>query len=216
MFYERLLSYIPDLLKGFLVTVELTLLSITMSSIIGLVIALMRISTNKTLIFIAKWYVDIIRNIPDIVLIFYIFYVMPSIGIKFGPFMAGLVALSIHFGTFISEVFRACILSIEKGQWEAAFVLSMSKSLALRRIILPQALRRAIPGWANYIIGMFKATSLVSAVAVRELLYTAKTIAAYNFRYYELYLLVAIMYFIVCFTTSRLIRRFENKTMVVH
>lgn len=216
MTYERIISYIPHLLKGFSITLKLSILSITLATIIGLIMALMRVSRIKSLSFIAKWYVIIVRNIPDIVLIFYIFYVMPSIGIKLGPFMAGLIALSIHFGAFITEIFKACILSIEKGQWEAAHVLNMPNALTLRRIILPQALRRAVPGWTNYFIGMFKATSLVSAVAVQELLYTAKTIGAYNFRYYELYLIVAIIYFLVCFTASSLIRRFERKTLVVY
>jgi His/Glu/Gln/Arg/opine family amino acid ABC transporter permease subunit len=212
---ERILSYIPELLKGTLLTVELTLLSITFASIIGLIVALMRISKLSIISIIASIYVEFVRNIPDLVLIFYIFYVLPVIGIRLGPIVAGCLALSLHFGAYISEVFRAGILSIANGQWEAATVLGMSKPLMLRRIILPQALRRAVPSWANYFIGMFKSTALVSAVAVQELLYTAKTIGAYNFRYYELFTIVAIIYFLICYPTSLLVRRLEQKVEVV-
>ncbi len=209
--FERMLGYLPDLLAAAVITVELTFLSIFIASVIGLGVALIRHARVPVANQVAVLLVEVVRNTPDLVQIYYIFYVLPVIGIRLAPFVAGVVALSLHFGAYLSEVFRAGISSIDRGQWEAAHVLEMSRFHTIRRIILPQALRRVLPSWANYFIGMFKSTSLVSAVAVQELLYRAKVIGAYNFRYYELFTLVAVVYFSVCYPSSRAVRWLERR-----
>jgi polar amino acid transport system permease protein len=207
---ERILSYVPSLLSGTLVTIELTLTSLVLASVVGFIVALMRIAPRRPLTVAATIYLEIIRNTPDLVQIYYIFYVLPVIGIVLRPFTAGVIALSLHYGAYLSEVFRAGILSIDKGQWEAATALGMSRTLALRRIILPQAVRRVLPAWGNYFVALFKATALVSAVSLQELLYRAKLIGAYNFRYNELFTMVAIIYLLISYPSARIVRRLER------
>jgi ABC-type amino acid transport system permease subunit len=138
--------------------------------------------------------------------------VLPSIGIRLDPFTAGVVALTLNYSAYISEVYRGGIQAISRGQHDAAAALGMTHALAMRRIILPQAIRIVIPTLGNYFIGLFKDTALASAVSIQELVYTAQVHAALSYQYFTLYTVVAAMYFAVSFPAARLVGYLERVT----
>jgi ABC-type amino acid transport system permease subunit len=183
---------IGPLLGGLLLTVELTFVVITISLICALIVAL--------------------AGTPLLLQLIYVYYVLPEIGIRLNAFTAGVLALTLNYSAYISEVYRSGIQAIAKGQHDAAAALGMTHALAMRRIILPQAIRIVVPALGNYFIGLFKDTALCSAVSIQELVFTAQVHAALNFQYFTLYTVVAAMYFLVSFPAARLVNYLERVT----
>jgi His/Glu/Gln/Arg/opine family amino acid ABC transporter permease subunit len=203
---------IGPLLTGLLLTVELTFVVIILSLIFGLAVALAGMSRLAPLRWLVKAYVEVIRGTPLLLQLIYVYYVLPEIGIRLDAFTAGVLALTLNYSAYISEVYRGGILAISRGQRDAAAALGMTHMLAMRRIILPQAIRIIIPTLGNYFIGLFKDTALCSAVSIQELVFTAQVQAALSFQYFTLYTVVAAMYFIVSFPAARLVGYLERVT----
>lgn len=203
---------IGPLLGGLLITVELTFVVIILSLIFGLFVALAGMSRWPALHWLVKAYIEVIRGTPLLLQLVYVYYVLPEIGIRLDAFTAGVLALTLNYSAYISEVYRSGIQAIAKGQHDAAAALGMTRGLAMRRIILPQAIRIVVPTLGNYFIGLFKDTSLCAAVSIQELLFTAQVHAALNFQYFTLYTVVAAMYFLVSFPAARFVGYLERVT----
>jgi len=204
---ERLIniaqSSLLPLLKGALFnTIPLTLMTFTLGLVLAVLTALARISNIKPLEILARIYVSAIRGTPLLVQLFIIFYGLPTIGIVIDPFPAAVIGFSLNVGAYASEIIRAAILSIPKGQWEAAYSLGMSYSQALRRIILPQASRVSVPPLSNTFISLVKDTSLASLILVSEMFRKAQEIASMNYEFLLLYTEAALIYWVICFGLS--------------
>ncbi len=206
------LENIGPLLGGLLITVELTLVVIVLSLVFALFVALAGMSRITPLRWLMKSYLEVMRGTPLFLQLIYVYYVLPSIGIRLDPFSAGVLALTLNYSAYISEVYRGGIQAISRGQHDAAAALGMTHALAMRRIILPQAIRIIIPTLGNYFIGLFKDTALASAISIQELLYTAQVKAALSYQYFTLYTVVGVMYFAVSFPAARLVGYLERVT----
>jgi len=205
-------SSLLPLLEGAIVyTLPLSLITFVIGLALAVVTALARISTIKPFRWIARFYVSAIRGTPLLVQLFILFYGLGSIGIVIDPFPAAVIGFSLNVGAYASEVIRAAILSIPKGQWEAAQMIGMSYSQSLRRVILPQATRVSIPPLSNTFISLVKDTSLASLILVTEMFRRAQEIAAYNYEVLLLYIEVAILYWIICFFLSIVQGRLEHR-----
>ena len=203
---------VGPLLGGLLITVELTLVVITLSLIFALFVALAGMSRITPLRWLVKSYIEVMRGTPLLLQLIYVYYVLPEAGIRLNAFTAGVLALTLNYSAYISEVYRGGILAISRGQRDAAAALGMTNALAMRRIILPQAIRIVLPTLGNYFIGLFKDTALCSAVSIQELVFTAQVHAALSFQYFTLYTVVAAMYFAVSFPAARLVNYLERIT----
>jgi His/Glu/Gln/Arg/opine family amino acid ABC transporter permease subunit len=203
---------VGPLLGGLLITVELTLVVITLSLIFALFVALAGMSRITPLRWLVKSYIEVMRGTPLLLQLIYVYYVLPEAGIRLNAFTAGVLALTLNYSAYISEVYRGGILAISRGQRDAAAALGMTNALAMRRIILPQAIRIVLPTLGNYFIGLFKDTALCSAVSIQELVFTAQVHAALSFQYFTLYTIVALMYFAVSFPAARLVNYLERVT----
>jgi His/Glu/Gln/Arg/opine family amino acid ABC transporter permease subunit len=201
------------LFAGLALTIELTFVVITLSLVFALLVALGGLSRFWPLQWLVKGYIEVIRGTPLLLQLIYIYYALPEVaGIRFDAFTAGVIGLTLNYSAYVSEVYRSGIQAISKGQHDAAAALGMTRSLAMRRIILPQAIRIVIPTLGNYFIALFKDTALCSAVAIHEVLFTAQILAAQNFQYFTLYTVVFIMYFCVSFPAARLVGYLERVT----
>jgi polar amino acid transport system permease protein len=205
--YLRILSFVPD---GLVATFSVTLISIFFALIIGLFAGLGRISPNKAINRIATVYVEIIRGIPLLVQLFYIYYALGPLLRLQGP-PAAILAMSICYGAYMAEIFRAGIQAVPKGQMEAALALGMSRSMAMRRIIIPQTVKIILPPIGNEFIALLKDSSLVSILAVSDLLRRGREYASTTFRYFESYTVIALIYLVMTLFFSRLVAMMEEK-----
>jgi polar amino acid transport system permease protein len=212
--FEGSLVYLPDLLRGALVSVELTFCVMLISLVFGLIIALMRISRSRLLRTLSTIYVEAVRGTPCLLQLFYIYFVLPAFGIRFDPFMSGVIGLSVNFSAYLSEVYRAGIVAVPRGQLEASHALGMSRRLMMRLIILPQAIRVIVPPLGNYFISLFKDTSLVSIVTVKELMFTGQIIAATNFQYFTIFTIIGIIYLSLSYPGSLFVSYLERRMKV--
>ncbi|ANW67357.1 amino acid ABC transporter permease [Mycobacterium sp. djl-10] len=195
-------------------TIPLTIISFAIGLVLALAVALARLSSNVVLTNVARLYISIIRGTPLLVQLFIVFYALPEFGVRIDPFPAAVIAFSLNVGGYAAEIIRSAILSIPKGQWEAAETIGLDYVGALRRIILPQAARVAVPPLSNTLISLVKDTSLASTILVTELLRQAQIIAAPTFEFFALYGTAAIYYWVIClvlsFGQSRLEHRLER------
>ncbi len=195
-------------------TIPLTIISFAIGLVIALGVALARLSSNVVLSNIARFYISIIRGTPLLVQLFIVFFALPEFGVKIDPFPAAVIAFSLNVGGYAAEIIRSAIQSIPKGQWEAAETIGLSYVGALRRIILPQATRVAVPPLSNTLISLVKDTSLASTILVTELLRQAQIVAAPTFEFFALYGTAAVYYWVIClvlsFGQSRIERRLER------
>jgi len=205
--YLRILSFVPD---GLVATFSVTLISIFFALILGLFAGLGRISHNKAINRLATVYVEIIRGIPLLVQLFYIYYALGPLLKLQGP-PAAILAMSICYGAYMAEIFRAGIQAIPKGQMEAALALGMSRSTALRRIIIPQTVKIILPPIGNEFIALLKDSSLVSILAVSDLLRRGREYASTSFRYFESYTVIALIYLVMTLFFSRLVALMEER-----
>jgi His/Glu/Gln/Arg/opine family amino acid ABC transporter permease subunit len=200
------------LLAGLLLTIELTFVVIVLSLSFALLVALGGMSSWRLLRWVIKAYIEVMRGTPLLLQLIYIYYVLPEIGIRLDAFTAGALGLTLNYSAYISEVYRGGILAVPKGQHDAAAALGMTRALAMRRIVLPQAVRIVIPTLGNYFISLFKDTALCSVVSIQEVVFTAQIVAARNFQYFTLYTIVAAMYFLVSFPAARLVGWLERRS----
>ncbi len=205
--YRDIMLFLPD---GILKTFEVTLLSIACALVVGLITGLGRISRVMILNRIATVYVEIIRGIPLLVQIFYIYYALGKI-IQVPDIFAAVIAMTVCYGAYLGEIFRAGIQSIPKGQMEAAIALGLTRGQALRRIILPQTMRVVLPPLGNEFIALLKDSSLVSILAVSDLLRRGREYASKTFDYFEAFTVVALVYLVMTLFFSRLVAYMEER-----
>ncbi|MBO0586314.1 amino acid ABC transporter permease [Sporosarcina sp. E16_8] len=206
------LTSLWPLLEGALYyTLPLTFISFFFGIILAVLTALARISTSKPLQIIGRIYVSVIRGTPLLVQLFILFFGLPTVGIVIDPFPAAVFGFSLNVGAYASEVIRAAIQSIPKGQWEAAHTIGMNYTQTLRRIILPQATRVSIPPLSNTFISLVKDTSLASLILVTEMFRKAQEIASANYEFLLLYTEAAIIYWLICFILSLIQDRIEHR-----
>lgn len=195
-------------------TIPLTIISFIVGLVIALAVALARLSKNVVLTNLARFYISIIRGTPLLVQLFIVFFALPEFGVRIDPFPAAVIAFSLNVGGYAAEIIRSAIQSIPKGQWEAAETIGLNYVGALRRIILPQASRVAVPPLSNTLISLVKDTSLASTILVTELLRQAQIIAAPTFEFFALYGTAAVYYWVIClalsFSQGRIERRLER------
>ncbi len=199
------------MLKGAYYTLYITIVSMLFGLMIGLVVAVARLKGNRPVRWLARSYVSIIRGTPVLVQIAVIYYGLDDYGISFGSLTAACLALSINTGAYLSETFRGAILAVPKGQTEAAYATGMSPGQTMWRIILPQAVRIAIPPMGNTFVGMLKETSLVSVIGVSELMRQAQLLQAQYLRYMPFLLEIGIMYWIMSIGFSAILERVEKR-----
>ena len=211
---EIVLKNLPFLLEGAYYTLLITIVSMFFGSIIAIITAIARLKGNRLIRWMARAYVSIIRGTPTLVQIIIIYYGLADYGIKLEPLMAAYISLSISIGAYLSETLRGALLSIPNGQTEAAYASGMTPGQTMRRIIIPQALRIAIPPAGNTFIGMLKETSLVSVITVTELLRSADLLIAQYYIYMPFYLAIALMYWIMSTGFSYLLERWEKRLSV--
>ena len=203
---------LPALLEGLKITVELTFIVLAISLVLGIIVALCRLSKNRVLSTVTGFYVDFMRSTPLLLQLIYIYFVLPTIGIRLDPFVAGVVGLSLNYSAYLSEVYRSGIQAIPRGQLDAAAALGMRPSLTMRRIVLPQAIRIVIPPLGNYFVALFKDTSLVSVLTLQELLFSGQIIISRTYDYFTIYTMVLFFYFLVCYPSLILVRHLEKLT----
>jgi L-cystine transport system permease protein len=212
MDWDLLRSSLGPLLGGAITgTIPLALASFAIGLVIALVIALMRLSRSRAVSGLGRAYVSVIRGTPLLVQLFVIFYGLPSIGLTIDPWPSAIIAFSLNVGGYAAEVIRAAILSVPKGQWEAAHMIGMSHRLALRRIILPQAARVSVPPLSNTFISLVKDTSLASLILVTELFRKAQEIAAESNEFLAIYMEAAAIYWVICLVLSAGQSRLEGR-----
>ncbi|UQD50971.1 amino acid ABC transporter permease [Bacillus methanolicus] len=211
---DLVIDNLSFLLKGAYYTLLITIVSMFFGLIIGVIIAIARLKGNRLIRWLARAYVSIIRGTPPLVQIIIVYYGLVDYGIKLNPLNASFIALSINIGAYLSETFRGAIQSIPKGQTEAAYATGMTPWQTMRRIILPQAIRIAIPPMGNTFIGMLKETSLVSVITVTELLRSAQLLVAQYYVYMPFYIAIAIMYWIMSTGFSLILERIEKRLSI--
>ncbi|MBU3099795.1 MULTISPECIES: amino acid ABC transporter permease [Clostridium] len=206
---------LPALLSGFYVTLQITIISLVIATILGLSFGMLAISRNKILKFVATAYVDIFRGTPLIVQAFFIYFGLPAgLDIKIPAFVAGVLCISLNAGAYMVEIFRAGIMAVDKGQMEAARSLGLPYGKTMKLVILPQAIRNMIPAIINQFIISLKDTSLLSVIGIRELTQSGEIIIAANFRSLETWSFVAIFYFVVIMALTYAARSVERRLKI--
>ncbi|MBU0936109.1 MAG: amino acid ABC transporter permease [Spirochaetes bacterium] len=208
-----LFRYIPYFLPAAWMTLVITSFGILIGLLIGFPISLARLSKNKAAELAAKAYIGFIRGTPLLLQLFFIYFGLVRL-IRLDPLPSAALALGIHNGAYIAEIFRGAIQSVDKGQIEAGRALGMSKAQTLRRIILPQAFRRALPPLGNQFIIALKDSSLASTISIRELVLTSRQLASSNYMMMEMLMLAAVFYLIMTGALSFIVHRIEYKMSV--
>ena len=206
----------PVMLRGAGYTVIFALASMLGGLLIGFPVAVMRILPYRLLRWPATVYVSLFRGTPLLVQMFVIYYGLPSVGIEFTPVTAGILALSLNSGAFLSESLRGAIGAVSQGQWAASYSLGLGYWSTLRHVVLPQALRIAVPAMSNTLISLIKDTSLVSVITMTELMLSTKEVIATTFRPLPLYLAAALIYWALSLVFEALQRRAEQRLNRAH
>lgn len=201
----------PTLLEGLKITILATVLGAAVAAVVGLVFAILRLSAPKPIARVVGFILEFIRGTPLLVQLYFIFYVLPDIGISLPALVAGVIGLGIHYGTYSAEVYRAGIENVPRGQWEAARATNLTLRQTWLHVILPQAIPPMIPALANYLIAMFKETPLLSAITVLELMNQAKSIANSNYRYIEPMTLVGVFFLVMSLISVVFLRWLEER-----
>lgn len=200
---------LPILGHASLITVQATLLGFVLAALLGLVFAVLRMSPLNPVRMTTTSLVEFIRSTPLLIQIFFLYYVMPDFGLTLDAMTAGVLALGLHYACYCAEVYRAGLENIPKGQWEAAIALNLSPFVTFRDIIVPQAIPPVIPALGNYLVALFKETPLLSAIAVSELMQTAKILGSESFQYTEPITLVGLFFLFFSLVSAWLTRRLE-------
>lgn len=205
------LKIFPLILKAMWITISVTVVAFLIAMVVGLFLALLRRSKLKVISWTVISFIEFIRGTPPLIQLFFVFYVLPFYGLSLSPFAAGVLALGIHYSTYCSEIYRSGINAVPRGQWEAATALNFSPLQKWTKVILPQAIPPVIPMLGNYLIAMFKDTPLLSAITLVEMLQTAKIIGSESFRYLEPITIVGLLFLLLSYPSSLLVRRLEDR-----
>ena len=204
MNFNFILKELPFLLKGSILTIQLAVITIFLGTFLGIILAFCKISKNKLLSFIATFYIWIFRGTPLLLQLFFFYYALPGMGLSMDAFTAAVLGLSLNCAAYMSEIIRGGIIAIDKGQFEASKALGFTYFQTMKKIILPQTFRVIIPPVGNEFIAMLKDTSLVSSIAMTELMKTTTNISSATFKFPEMYLSAACLYLLMTtlFTTG--------------
>ncbi len=211
--WQVVVDIMPRMADGLIVTVQATLVGAVLAYVLGLFLAILRMYGARVIAVPAYWVSEFIRRTPLLVQLYFLFYVLPDLGVFLSPFMAGVIGLGLHFSTYTAEVYRAGIENVPKGQWEASRALNYTPYQTMRYVILPQSIPPMIPPLANYLITMFKETPLLSAITVVELFNAANIYSNSHYKYLEPMTLVGVFFLLVsipsAYAAMRLERRFR-------
>ena len=209
-----IIKTLPILLKGCVITVELTVITLIIGTVLGILFALMKLSNNVVLRLISSFYTWIIRGTPMLLQLFFFYYGLPFVGLRLTPMQAAIIGLGLNSGAYMAEIIRGGILSIDKGQFEAAKALGFNYSETMQKIILPQTFKVIIPPVGNEFITILKDTSLVSTIAMVELMRTAQQMYASTFRPIEIFFTAAVLYLIMTTVFTSIFSAYEKKLSV--
>jgi polar amino acid transport system permease protein len=204
-------DYSSDLFTALLKTIEFTAVGFAGAALLGLILALMRLSPARALRIPAVVYTELFKNVPLLAIIFLIYFGLPSQGIKLGVFTAGTLSLVIFYAAYLSEIFRSAIAGVHGGQQEASEALGLSRRATFAHVVFPQALRSALPGTNTMLVDLLKSTSLLVTIAAAELMSQGQLIASETFRALEVYLVISILYFALCYPLSQGLLWFERQ-----
>ncbi len=213
-FFELAYEILPALLKGTVVTLELTACSISLGFVLGICLALGRLYGNRPVSAFCAGYIQFFRGTPLLVQLLILYYGLPPYGIRLSSFVAGILGLGLNSAAYQAEYFRGAIQSISRGQMMAARAIGMSKFKTILNIILPQALRIVVPSWSNELIYTLKYSSVAYMIGAPELMAQGKIIAAENFRYFEVFLVVAFIYLVAVLIVSRALNMVERRVRI--
>lgn len=206
-----IISIIPILLHGLVVTIEALILGFILALILGLVLALLRAMPSRVISWPTAFVIEFVRDTPLLIQLYFLYYVLPEYGLAMPAFLTGTVALGVQYSAYTSEVYRAGLEAISKGQWEAARALNLTSLRTYRDIVIPQAVPRIVPAMANYFISMMKDTPILSAVTILELLNVATIIGDRTFRYMIPLTLVGAIFLILTLLSSYAVRGLEAR-----
>ena len=200
---------LPDLARASVYTILITLVGFAIALVLGLVLAILRRSHIKAVSRTVGFVVEFIRSTPLLIQVYVLFYVLPIYGVTMSALTAGTIGIAVHYACYTSEVYRAGLNGVARGQWEAACALSLSPWRTYSGVILPQAVRPIIPALGNYLVAMFKDTPVLSAITVVELMQQAKNVGSETFRYLEPITLAGLFFLVISITFAQLVRRLE-------
>lgn len=210
-FLDLAVRYFPYIARGIWITVELTLLSLCVSGVLGLAAAMGKMSGSRLASVPARIYIEVIRGTPALLQIFLVYFGLTSYGVRLEPLPAAVITLGLIGGAYLAEIFRAGIEAVDRGQVEAATSLGMKRSAIMRRIVLPQAMVLILPPFTNFLIALIKDTSLALTITVPEIMYRAYDAANQSFRSMEIYAMAGVIYLAMCYPLSRLARWLERR-----
>ena len=207
--WEYTWEILPVLMRASIVTIQATLLGFALAATLGLLLAILRMSKSQWVALPTAGFVEFIRSTPLLIQIFFIYFVFPEFGVTLDAFTAGVLAIGVHYATYCSECYRAGLANVPRGQWEACTALNLSGYHTFRDIIVPQAIPPIVPALGNYFVALFKETPLLSAIAVLELMQTAKILGSASFRYVEPITLVGVFFLVFSLIAASLVRLLE-------
>lgn len=213
------MSYLHDwglpLLRGTALTILLTFGSFVFALVLGLLLALARLKPQRWYLYNpALALIEFVRGTPLLVQLFYLYFVLPYVGITLNPIVTGVLGLGLNYGAYMSEVYRAGIEAIDRSQWEGAHALAMPNTLIMRLIVLPQALRIVIPPMGNYLISLFKDTAIVATISIQEVTFTARLLASETFQYLPIFTILLVIYFVLSYPASRGVSWLERRMRI--
>lgn len=204
-------AYVSELVHALVRTLEFTVLGFVGAVLLGLVLALLRLGPTRLVRLPAAIYTELFKNVPLLAIVFIIYFGLPSVGLRLDALAAGALSLVIFYAAYLSEIFRAALKGVPSGQQEGAQALGMSRTRTFAQVIMPQALRLALPGTATMGVDLLKSTSLLVTIAAGELMSEGSQISSETFRPMEVYLVIAAIYFAVCYPVSQLLLMLERR-----
>jgi polar amino acid transport system permease protein len=208
--WDFAIEILPKMLLATLNTIMAAGIGYAIAAVVGLLFLLGQRTQFKIVNIINREIVEFIRSTPLLIQLFFVYFVLPQFGITLSAWVCGMITIGLHFGTYLSEVYRGALEGVPKTQWEACRALNFTTFYTYRRIILPQAFPIAIPGMGNYLVGIFKDTPLLSTIGVAELFHAATAVGGYHYRYLEPYTIVGVIFLILSVPAAMGIRKLER------
>jgi polar amino acid transport system permease protein len=208
--WDFAIEILPQMLWATLNTILAAGIGYTIAAIVGLLFLLGQRTPIKIVNMINREIVEFIRSTPLLIQLFFVYFVLPQFGITLSAWVCGMITIGLHFGTYLSEVYRGALEGVPKTQWEACRALNFSTFYTYRKIVLPQAFPIAIPGMGNYLVGIFKDTPLLSTIGVAELFHAATAVGGYHYRYLEPYTIVGLIFLTLSIPAAMWIRKIEK------
>ena len=208
--WDFAIEILPQMLRATLNTILAAGIGYAIAMIVGLIFLLGQRTPFKIVNIINREIVEFIRSTPLLIQLFFVYFVLPQFGITLSAWVCGMITIGLHFGTYLSEVYRGALEGVPKTQWEACRALNFTTFYTYRKIVLPQAFPIAIPGMGNYLVGIFKDTPLLSTIGVAELFHAATAVGGYHYRYLEPYTIVGLIFLILSVPAAMGIRKLER------